>query len=144
MVFMFFNKFGIKSRNVNIIGFSQLVLWFIFYLPVLALYLHEKLFTATNVAVVFSVMTLVKLLLEIPSGTLSDLFGRKKTLILGQILFFGLLYLVLKSNSLVDFVIAAVINGIGSSLISGNDKAIVYDTLLSEKKEHHYKKISSL
>jgi len=76
--------------------------------------------------------------LEIPSGYLADAIGRKKTIILGAI--FGFLGFVAYSFSydFLGFLVAEIILGIGQSLISGADSALLYDTLLESGKKDDY------
>ena len=67
-------------------------------------------------------------LFEVPSGYLADLWGRRHTMVLGSALFaLGFLYL-LRADSFVDFLVYEVILGIGFSLVSGADLALLYDT----------------
>ena len=65
---------------------------------------------------------------EVPSGYIADIWGRRNAIILGSILnafgFFSLLW----AESFVDFLIYEFVLGIGFSLISGADLAILYDT----------------
>ena len=79
-------------------------------------------------------------LLEVPSGYVADVWGRKPALILGS--FFGVLGFGAYSISygFTGFLIAEILLGIGSSLLSGADSAILYDTLSQEKKEKRYLK----
>ena len=82
--------------------------------------------------------------MEIPSGYLADVFGRKNTLILGSIFcFFGFLIISL-SFSFWYFIIGEIILGIGSSFISGADSAILYDSLAESKKENEYTKVEGV
>jgi MFS family permease len=81
-------------------------------------------------------------LLEVPTGAVADLFGRKITYILGELsTIIGIVFLYFGS-SLTPFIIFALLNALGQSLRSGNDEAIIYDTLKEENKAEHYKKVS--
>ena len=65
---------------------------------------------------------------EVPSGYLADLWGRKNTIIIGQgLMALGYLYL-LQADSFVDFLVYEVFMGLGISLSSGADLALLYDT----------------
>ena len=65
---------------------------------------------------------------EVPSGYCADLWGRKPAIIIGSLLsgigFASLLW----ADGLADFFIYEAILGIGISLISGADLAMLYDT----------------
>ena len=78
---------------------------------------------------------------EIPSGYISDVFGRKKTIILSTIFcFIGYILFSFYSGFSI-FLIAEVMIGIGGSLMSGSDSAIIYDTLLETDKKDAYTKV---
>ncbi|MFW6327705.1 MAG: MFS transporter, partial [Bacteroidota bacterium] len=77
---------------------------------------------------------------EIPSGYLADLWGRKNTLITGAILGFSGFLTYCFSYELELFMVAEFILGIGQSLISGSDSAMLYDTLMEHKKSKEYAK----
>lgn len=81
------------------------------------------------------------LMFEIPSGALADLIGRKYSISLGSILTGIDLILIAYGFNYAFFLIAAIIGGIGGSLISGADTALVYDSLKSIKKEKSFNKI---
>jgi MFS family permease len=65
---------------------------------------------------------------EVPSGYLADLWGRKNTIIIGQgFIAFAYLWL-LQADSFMDFLVYEGLMGIGISLSSGADLALLYDT----------------
>jgi MFS family permease len=67
-------------------------------------------------------------LFEVPSGYIADIWGRRRAILLGSFCFaIGFLYL-LRADSFVDFLIFEVVIGLGVSLISGADLALLYDT----------------
>ncbi len=76
--------------------------------------------------------------MEIPSGWMADVWGRKKTLLLGSIL--GSLGFLSYSFSygFWAFAAAEIILGVGQSFISGADSAMLYDSLKSEEQSRKY------
>ncbi len=65
---------------------------------------------------------------EVPSGYLADLWGRKNTIVLGTVLCaIGIVWFVV-ADSFVDFLLMEFILGIGMSLNSGADLALLYDS----------------
>jgi len=76
--------------------------------------------------------------MEIPSGWMADVWGRKKTLILGSIL--GSLGFLIYSLSygFWAFAAAEIVLGIGLSFVSGADSAMLYDSLKADNKTEKY------
>ncbi|MFH0969986.1 MAG: MFS transporter [Candidatus Diapherotrites archaeon] len=78
-------------------------------------------------------------LLEIPTGSFADRFGRKYSLALGGILnaLGALLYIAAPRFEV--FLLAEFVWALSCAFTSGADEAILYDTLKSEKKENQAK-----
>jgi len=65
---------------------------------------------------------------EVPSGYIADTWGRRRAILVGSA-FFAVGFLCLwQAESFVDFLLYEAILGIGYSLISGADLALLYDT----------------
>ncbi|MEM1187784.1 MAG: MFS transporter [Pseudomonadota bacterium] len=65
---------------------------------------------------------------EVPSGYVADVWGRKRAVLLGSAVnAIGFLWL-LSADVFVDFLVYEVLLGIGISLISGADLALLYDS----------------
>ncbi len=107
-------------------------------MPVVALYYAENGLSDFDIFILQAIYSCSVALLEIPSGYLADVVGRKKTLLTGAIL--GTIGFVIYSvsHSFWGFVLAEIILGLGGSCISGSDSALLYDTLVVLKKEQHY------
>jgi MFS family permease len=136
-----FNKLVLESKNIAIIYSSMLISGLLFFLPILALYYEKDLFSLTNVAIIFAVEAIAFAFFEMPSGAISDLFGRKRTIISSYIISIIALVFLYIGGSMIIFILYAIINAFAKSLISGTDSALIYDTLKEEKKERSYKKV---
>ena len=110
-------------------------------MPIIVLFFQEHGLTLTEVMLLQAIYSLSVALFEIPSGYIADIFGRKQTIVLST--FFAFIgYLVFSFyGGFYAFAIAQVLIGIGGSLMSGSDSAIIYDTLLERDKKTSYTKI---
>jgi len=98
-------------------------------MPVIVPFFQSVGLDMKGVYLIQSVFAVTVFVCEIPSGYISDLLGRKKTLIVSAILkAFGFSLFPFASD-LTVFIIAEVILGIAISLSSGTDTALIYDTL---------------
>ena len=138
---MFFSNYNIKSQNISLMYIMHFVQGLMFFLPIRALYYEYHLFNLTNVALIFSIEAICLTVFEIPSGAIADLFGRKNSLVLSFIVQFIGIYFLFIGGNMFFFILFALFNAFGRSLLSGTDNAIIYDTLKGEKKEKYFKKV---
>ena len=82
-----------------------------------------------------AIFAIVILLGEVPSGLLSDLWGRKKTLLLGATLKAVSFSLLPLWSSYEGFLFYHLTMGIALSMISGGDVALLWDSYLAEGDE---------
>ena len=85
-----------------------------------------------------SVYSIAAVALEIPSGYLADVWGRRKCLILGCILFFFGYLCYSFTSTFTAFLFAEILLGTGQTLVNGADSALLYDTTAQYKKENLY------
>ncbi|MCP4343140.1 MAG: MFS transporter [Desulfobulbaceae bacterium] len=107
-------------------------------MPIVALFYNENGLDDFDIFLLQAIYSVSVAIMEIPSGYMADVVGRKKTLILGSIMgtFGYLIYSV--SNSFSGFLAAEIILGIGGSFISGADSAMLFDSLAATKRQHRY------
>ena len=129
-----------KSKNVAVLTAANFVSGFMFFLPILALYYQGIVGSVQNVALVFATFSASIVLFEIPTGAIADLFGRRKTMIAGWALWFPALIILYYAQSLEGLLAFAILDGFSESLISGADRALLYDTLKADNQEHLHKK----
>jgi len=87
-----------------------------------------------------AIYSVAVVLMEIPSGWMADVWGRKKTLLLGSILSSTGVLIYCFSYGFLVFVLAEIILGIGHSFVSGADSAMLYDSLKADKRTDKYTK----
>ena len=107
-------------------------------MPIVVPFYESNGLSMKDIMVLQAIYSITIVVLEIPSGYLADVIGRRKTLILGAI--FGTMGFTTYSLSFgfTGFLIAEIILGIGQSCISGADSAMLYDSLLDRGEEKKY------
>jgi MFS family permease len=121
--------------------FLKGVLWFMVSMPIIVLFFQEHGLTLTEVMVLQSIYSLSVALFEIPSGYIADIFGRKQSIVVSTIFSFIGFLVFSFYGGFYAFAVAQVLVGIGGSLISGSDSALLYDTLLETGDKTTYTKI---
>jgi predicted MFS family arabinose efflux permease len=113
-----------------------------FYLvvPVLIPYYVSHGLNSTQVFTIQAAYALAVLLLEIPSGYLADVIGRRPTLIIGAAFMPLGLAVYAFTGRFLTFVLAEFFLAVANSMRSGCESALIYDTLLELKEAEHYKK----
>ncbi len=127
------------KANIKYLGLLNLFIDTKFYGAYAIIYFTAVSGSMTLGMSIFSVMMIASSIFELPTGVLSDRIGRKKILVLGTMTSFvsSLLYLI--SNSYWFLVIAAIFQGLEYALFSGNNEALLYDTLKEAGLEKEYK-----
>lgn len=92
---------------------------------------------------VFSVATISTFLMELPTGVLSDMIGRRKTTILGTFAAFTGVFFYAIAGSLSGLIIGSIFDGLSRALHSGNDEALLYDTLIDIDQRDSFAKVLS-
>ena len=108
------------------------------FMPIVVLFYEDNGLEMRHVFLLQAIYSISIVILEIPSGYFADALGRKYTLVIGTIMgFLGFLTYSF-SYGFVGFLVAEIVLGIGQSLISGADSAMLYDTLQESGKKDQY------
>jgi MFS family permease len=108
--------------------------------PVLILYYTANGLNSTQIFTIQAIFHLGVLLLEVPSGYLADVIGRKRTLVFGALFYpLGVAVYTL-GRSFAAFVLAELAWAVSVSMRSGCDSALLFDSLRQLRREKEYKR----
>lgn len=126
------------KKNIPRLYLVKISKWFNLVMPIVVLFYQSNSMGMHDIFVLKAIYSVAIVAMEIPSGWMADVWGRKKTLILGSI--FGSLGFLIYSFSFGfwAFAVAEIILGIGHSFVSGADSALLYDSLKADQKTDKY------
>ncbi|MGE0109922.1 MAG: MFS transporter [Bdellovibrionales bacterium] len=120
-------------RNLDLLAWNVFFAELRLYYPVAVLAFEAVAGSFTEAMSVFAVMSVSQAFLEVPTGVLSDKVGRRKTLIIGSFAeMLGAACVALAfsvPNGLLMLYAAAILVGFANAMFSGNNEALLYETL---------------
>jgi MFS family permease len=126
------------NRNLIALIFIKIAKWLNLVMPIIVLFYTANGLSMQEIFILQSVYSFTIMALEIPTGYLADLIGRKKSILAGCILGFAGYLTYSLSSGFWEFAVAETILGLGISLVSGADSALLYDSLVAVQKEDKY------
>jgi len=128
------------KKNINLYYISSFFSGLIFIIPIWVVF-ERRFLNYAQMAFLESAGMAITMTLELPTGALADLIGRRLTIILGiAFRIFGHLIQAFSFNAPM-LIIGFLTVSIGSALISGADEALIFDSLKERNKEKKYQKI---
>ena len=125
------------SKNLNIVylmvSLFNRCLW---YAPWL-LYVYQFL-DVSQVVTLTSITLITAIVTEVPTGAISDLVGKKKTLQLALITAASSEILTIFATEFWQFALLWMVTTLGFSFYSGTMEAFIYDTLVEKHEEEKY------
>ena len=128
------------QSNISKLYLIKIAKWFMLFMPFMIPFYQDNGLSLSEISILKAIYSVAIVVLEIPSGYLADVLGRKKTLVIGSILGFLGFFTYSISFGFIGFLIAEIILGFGQSLISGADSAMLYDTLEDLNRKNEYSK----
>jgi MFS family permease len=126
------------SRNIRLLGWFNFWADFRPYAPIAILYFSQVSGSYALGMSVYSVTMLAQSLLEVPTGVFSDRIGRKKTVVCGAVAGVFALSFYAIGGSYLALVIGAIFEGLGRAFYSGNNDALLHDTLTESGQREAY------
>ncbi|MEU9829085.1 MFS transporter [Micromonospora chersina] len=126
------------SRNVRLLGWFNFLGDFRMYGPIMVIYFAQVTGSYTTAASLLALKKLSSAAFEVPTGVLSDRLGRRGTMIAGAVVMVAA-HLGYAGASGYGLLLAAVVlEGLATALWSGNNDALLYDTLLGADREEEF------
>ncbi|MCH4890971.1 MFS transporter [Acidaminobacter sp. JC074] len=105
------------------------------------LYLAYKGLNLFEIGLMETVYHLSSFTMEIPTGAVADILGRKTSRVLGRIMSCVAILIMIFGNNVYAFALSFFFTALSNNLESGAGEALVYDSLKEIKEEHLYIKI---
>jgi len=125
-------------RNIKLLTWFNFFTDFKLYAPIAIIYFTQVSGSFALGMSIFSIIMISSALFEIPTGVFSDLIGRRKTVIYGAFSAVLATTFYAVGQSYWILVIGAIFEGLSRSFYSGNNDALLHDTLAQTQEEHHY------
>jgi len=129
------------KRNISIGYIYNFFLQLNITSAIWVLYLAFKGMSLIEIGILESIYHMTGLILEIPSGAIADLYGRKFSVIAGRIVNLISCILMITANSFLEFSIAFILSSAAMNMNSGAAEALIYDSLKELGEEERYKRI---
>lgn len=125
-------------KNIRLLYLISFLSSFRFFTPILVIYFAQVTGSYAQAMTLVAFDSLFQAILEIPTGVFSDLIGRKSTTILaGTAGLFCVSFWAIGGNFWYLF-IGTFFGGLSGALSSGNDEALIYDSLKDSGKEDQF------
>jgi MFS family permease len=127
-----------SHRNIYLLSWFNFFNDFVFYAPVAVIYFSKIAGSYALGMSIFSVVQVSSALFEVPTGVFSDMIGRKNTVVAGAVgsLLSVVCYAI--GGNYLWLVFGALLEGLGRSFFSGNNDALLHDSLAETKMHAEY------
>jgi MFS family permease len=113
-----------------------------FFEPFMILFLLEKNISFLQIGTLYAIREIFINILEIPSGIIADVFGRKKSLIVSFLFYIISFFIFYFTHSFYFFIPAIIFYAIGDAFRTGTHKAMIFEYLKingwKNQRAHYY------
>lgn len=127
----------IGERNTRVFYLAEVGRSLVFMIPVWIAFLQSKI-SVGEISIYVAVTFATQLILELPTGALADLIGRKRTIILAYLIDAFQYVAFAFAITFPQYLILALVSGLAEALRSGSLEALVYDSLKQDGKEEMF------
>lgn len=130
------------EKNVRLYYWYSIFNEPLFWAPILVMSMMKLgQMTLSEIFFMEAVVLLIYIILDMPSGVLADIFGRKRLVVIGRTLVVVDMFLFASMQNPQDVWIANIVWAVGASLQSGADTSLLYDSLKEVGRESEFKKV---
>jgi MFS family permease len=132
----------LSLRNIRLLAMFNFCVDFRLYGPVLIIYFAHVTGSYLLATAVLSLTMLSSAAFEIPTGVLSDRFGRVRVVVAGAAASSVAVALYASAHDAAVLALGALAEGLSRALYNGNNDALLYETLAEERREADYAEYS--
>lgn len=138
-----------SSKNIKLFLWFRVLFNCRFYYPVLAIFFVDLGLSLSQYIVLNVIWAVTIVLLEVPSGALADIVGRKALVVFSSLIMvieMSLLVFAPANGGWLLFAICAfnrILAGVAEAAASGADEALAYDSLTGENKSEQWDEVLS-
>ncbi len=114
--------------------FFPIAVWMFYYLEYI---------NFSEVAIITAVGTIAGIILEIPTGAIADIYGRKTSIFLSYLAFVPTMLLIAFFPTFPVLVLAAILASLVNALYSGSLEALIYDSLKETNELNRFPQVTS-
>jgi len=129
------------ERNVKLLEWHEFFVSFVLWGPIAILYFSKISGSYALGLSVFSVAMLTAAIFEIPTGIFSDIIGRKMTMVMGAFSYVIGFSLYAVGGNYLTLLIGAMFEGLARSFYSGNNQALLYDSLAQSNRKQELSRV---
>lgn len=129
------------QKNIRRLYWLSAMSGAVVFIPIAVIFWQNNGLSLRDIFLLQAAFAIATLILEIPSGYISDRWGRKNTLIVSAIMDFIGVLIYSFSHGFWGFFAGELVLGIAISLASGTIDALAYDTLLELNETKKFRKI---
>lgn len=130
-------------KNVKYMMAITIVMSLDFFTSIEMIYFMEKGLPLSKIYMLYSIFSVLIVLLEVPSGYIGDKIGYKTCLCIGYLLGFAGTIGFLIGHSFATMCVSYFFMALMASLLSGTEEALIYDSLLEYNEEFKFESIYS-
>lgn len=122
------------ARNIALYPWFKVFQNLLFWQAVWFLYFQDRL-SAAEAMVLYALTDIATTVLEVPSGYMSDRWGRRRTLIASAAVSLAGASLLALGDGFAVFAAGQILLGAGMAFVSGTDSALLFESLAAEGRE---------
>ncbi|WBW97513.1 MFS transporter [Oceanirhabdus sp. W0125-5] len=107
------------------------------------IYLATKGVSLVQLGILESIFHITSFFMEIPTGMIADIFGRKTSVLMSRVISFISLIILFIGNDYYVFMISFILSALSYNLESGAGEALIYDSLKEVGEEKGFIRVSS-
>ena len=142
VLFIFMTYKQKLKRNIRLFRWTSLFGGMVFSAAIWVSF-YTRIVNFTQLSLLTALSFGVTTVFELPTGALADLMGRRKTIILGYLLFGVLDIYVAFASNIYMLLVVFILSGVADALISGSDVALLFDSLKGLGKDKSFIKVSA-